>query len=469
MILLVNPPFSYGPLESTSPRCPPLGLAYIASYLENFGHKVKILDAFALNLNMKEIAEQIKRNKPEIVGITGTTSNFENIMNIASLVKSIDDNTKVIVGGPHASIMPETCFINNTIDYAVIGEGEIIAKELIDKIYSGGNVKDVKGIVFKSNGKIIKTQNHEMIKNIDSLPLPAYHLLPMKYYRPYATFDVGRRFSSMITSRGCPFSCTFCSSSAMFGHIYRTRSPKRVIEEIELLYEKYKIRHIYFQDDEFTLSNERTKKICDMINERKLDIIWECLSRVDNISKDLLVKMKKSGCVSIIYGVESGCLKTLKKIKKQISLKQAKNACKYTKNLGIQTKVSFIIGFPWESMRDIKDTIEFAKGLNADIAYFNVLTPYPNTEIYNDIKRMGLLSEFDWYKFSSHSKMPLVRTKYLTKEELTKWIGRAYLNFYLRPRFLFRNVLAFRNGINLKRNIKAGIELFNLNLSRLIT
>jgi len=473
MILLINPPFSYGQLNSASPRCPPLGLAYIAAYLEKFDYKVRVLDAFALNLTEDEVKYEIKKANPDIVGITGVTSNFHQIINISSMVKDIDNEIKVVIGGPHATIEPESCFINNSVDYAVIGEGEVTFKELVDSIIiKKRNIKTIKGIAFKLEKKIIKTPYRPFIKNLDSLPLPAYHLLPMKSYRPYATFDIGKRFSSMITSRGCPFSCAFCSSSAMFGHTYRANSPERVLTEIELLHEKYKIDHIYFQDDEFTILHSRTENICDMMMERKLNIIWECLSRTDHISKELLMKMKKAGCVSIVYGIESGCPKILGKINKNIPQKQIINACKWAKEAEIMCKISFIIGFPWESEKEIINTINFAKSLKADYANFSVLTPFSNTEIYKTIKKMKLLISNDWNRFSPYQKVPVIKTKYLNNNEITKWAGKAHLNFYLRPSFLLKKLFFFNrlyfNKTYAKRNIKAGFDLIKMNINRFI-
>lgn len=467
-ILLINPPFNYGLLDSASPRCPPLGLAYIASYLEKFAYKVKILDAFALNLSYREICERIKKFSPDIVGITGVTSNFNEMMKISEMVKTIDKKIKVIVGGPHASIMPKSCFVNGNVDYVVVGEGELTFKELVDAICNGKNTNKVKGICFKKNGKFFRTPDRPLIKDIDSLPMPAYHLLPMESYRPYAVFDVGRKFCSMVTSRGCPYSCTFCCSSALYRHIYRAHSPERVFEEIKLLYEKYGIRHIYFQDDEFTIIHKRVEKICDILIENKLDIIWECLAHPSHITKDLLVKMARAGCVDIVYGVESGCDKILKEINKKITLDQVKKVCRWTKEAGILCRVSFIIGFPYESGKEIRKTIDFAKSLDVDIAYFNVLTPYPNTKIYKIIEDENLfVKNIGWDRYTSYGKKPCVKTRYLNEKEILNWVGRAYLEFYLRPSFLIKRIRSMKNLRHVYRNVATGLSLIKMALGYL--
>ncbi len=465
-VLLIAPPFHYGRLESASPRCPPLGIAYIASYLEREGHTASILDAFALGLTEEQIRSELERARPDIVGITGVTSAFSKMRDIAKMSKEIYPDVPVIMGGPHASIMTQSCFETGNVDYAVVGEGEITTAELVGKLETGKPVHNVKGIAYlNKNGKLKLTPKRELIPNLDDLPMPAYHLLPMDAYKPYAVFDVGKKFCSMITSRGCPNFCIFCSSCALWEHKYRTHSAARVMEEMRLLYDKYGIRHFYFQDDEFTIAHHRVEKLCDMIIESKMDVIWECLARVDQMTRPLLQKMAKAGCVDILYGIESGSPKVLEKIKKRISLEQARQVCKWTKESGMWCRATFLMGLPFETKEDMRQTIDFAKSLDLDIAYFNILTPFPNTEVYRMIEEKKLFSsDADWNRWVSHGKEPVIRTESMTNKEIAEWTGRAYLEFYLRPAFLVNKLRTIKNLQHLKRTAVAGVDLVKISL-----
>lgn len=465
MILLINPPFDYGKFETASSRCPPLGLAYVAAYLEKFGHKVKILDAFVLALTYEQIQKEIEDTKPEIVGITGATTCYSMMMDIAKLVKKINPKTPVVVGGPHATIMPESCFANGCVDYVVVGEGEYTAKELFETIIAKKSVEDIAGIAYVKDGKFHATTRRPLVDNLDDLPDPAYHLLPMDAYKPYAMYDVGKKFCSMITSRGCPNFCIFCTSSALWQRRYRTHSPGRVLKLMKMLYDTYGIRHIYFQDDEFILAHDRAEKLCGLIIDSKMDMLWECLARADHVDYELLKKMKQAGCVGILYGVESGCPETLIKIKKRITIEQVINACKWTSELGMWSRATFIIGFPFEGEKEIRQTIDLAKSLDVDIVYFNILTPYPNTEVYDMVVKENLfVDNADWNRWISHGTEPVMRTKYLTNKEVAYWTGRAYMEFYMRPIYLARKFRSIKNFTQLKRNFFAGIELVKISL-----
>lgn len=457
-VLLIAPPFHYGRLESASARCPPLGLAYIASYLENAGREVKIIDAHALGLGEKQIRADVKAFHPDVIGITGVTSNFTKMRDIAGISKELYPDVPVIMGGPHASILPELCLKGGGADYVVVGEGEVTTAELVEVLESGKPVSRVRGLAYLGrDGKVKTTRKRELVGDLDELPMPAYHLLPMDAYKPYAIFDVGRKFCSMITSRGCPNMCIFCSSCVMWERRYRTHSAERVLGEMELLYDKYGVRHIYFQDDEFTIAHHRVEKLCDAIISSKMDVIWECLARVDQMTRPLLRKMARAGCVDVLYGIESGSPKTLKLINKRISLPQARRACRWTKEAGMWCRATFVIGFPFETRGDVRQTIDFAKSLDLDMAYFAILVPYPNTEVYRTIKKEGLfVHEGDWVQWGAD---PMIRTRYLTSGELAELAGRAYIEYYFRPSMILKKLASIRNWQHLKRNALSAIDL----------
>ncbi len=471
-VLFVTPPFSYGILDSLSPRSPPLGIAVLAAVLEKKRYSVKILDAFTLGITHEEIIQYIKSENPEILAIASVTANFPLAMNIFKDAKKECPSLITIYGGPHATILPETVIGNEAVDIIIIGEAEHTIQEVVESIIKKNrDLENIKGIWYKDTKKNIqKNQLRELIQNLDELPIPAYHLLPMDKYRPYAALDVGRKFSTIISSRGCTAHCTFCSSVQMNEYKWRQRSAKLVADEIELLYNQYGINHIYFQDDEFTVNHKRVLDICQEIKARELDIIWECLTRVNNIKEKVLQAMYDAGCRSIILGVECGYQEGIDRLNKYITLEQVERAVQITKKVGIEVKCSFLIGFPWEGEKEIKQTIAFAKKIDADITYFNLLNPYHKTSIFKEIEENNLFIGEDatnWEKHISHGTMPIIRTKYLTAEELSYWNGRAYFELYMRPRYILRKLRQMKNITELKRNIAAGSDLLKLSAMRI--
>lgn len=469
-ILFIAPNFSYGALDDIGPRCPPLGIAFIAGFIEQKGYNVKILDAFGLNDSIEQVSEEIKAQNPRVILVGTMTASHKEGLRIMEAAKQIDPNIVVICGGPHVTNLPESTIMKPFVDYLVINEGEITTLELLNMIFKKQHLvpADIKGIIYKENGKIIRTEKRPFIVKLDEIPMPAYHLLPMELYRAYGWLDEGRRFTTMITSRGCPFKCSFCISSKNFMHWWRPRSAEKVFEEILLLYNKYGIRHIYFQDDEFLVDHSRIKKLADLIISHKLDLIWECLSRVNHIDEDLLNDMARSGCKSVLYGIETGYEEGFRKINKPITLEMIERVVPLTQKYGIMVKVTFIIGFPWESEKEIKQTIRFAKKLDADITFINTLNPYPGSYVYQEIVDNNLFVGVgdNWEHHISHGTTPIIRTKYLTDKQLQYWSGRAYLSVYMRPKYIYKKLRQVRNFKDLKRNVFSGISLMELAVKR---
>src|SRR3989339_257831 len=464
-VLLIIPHFKYKKLDASAPICPRIGVISIAAVLEKEGFSVKVIDLPALNLSWAELKEEIVNTSASIVGLTAVTAEFPSALQILKLVKEINVSTVTIVGGPHVSIMPETAN-TESIDYIVAGEGEITAVELVKYILQKkGKLEEIKGIGYKKDGNIILTTPRPLIENLDSLPFPAYHLLQIDKYRNYATLDDGRKFATIVSSRGCPFKCIFCSSSAVFGHRWRTMSPERIFSDIKILYEKFNIRHLYFHDDEFTISKERIIKLCKLLIESKFDLKWSCLGRVNDIDEEFAKNISEAGCSAISLGIETGYPEGLKQIKKNINLEQVTNAFKLCRKYKIFTSANFMIGFPWENKKEILKTIKFARTLvpYADIFYFQTLIPYPGTEVYKVMKDENLIISNDWNDYVTHSvtgTLPVIRTRYLTNKELKSLYYYAFLWTYMNPGYLFRKIWRMKNIIHLKRNMVAGYNLF---------
>jgi len=428
-VCLISPPYNSAVKSVVGVSSPPLGLAYIASMLRQ-NHEVKIIDSNILNYTLEDVEKELQSFNPDIVGITSVTPSIYEAYKVAETAKKVNEDCTVVLGGPHATFMPkrtmEEC---KYIDVIVKGEGEETTKELIENIEKGASLNEVKGITFREENEIIDSEPRPFIKNIDEIPFPSRDLLPMHLYQVN-----GVKYTTMLTSRGCPFKCSFCSSSRLFGGYWRGRSPENVLEEMKIVYEKYRIRNIEFMDDTFTLNQERAEEICDGIIKEGWDISWGASSRVDTLSKKLVEKMKKAGCWILFLGIESGSQKILDTIGKRITLEQVKKAVKILKDAEIQVLGSFIIGFLQDTTETIKETIKFAKSLNLDYAEFSILTPYPGTPIFDYAKKNNMLLTEDWSKYTAVE--PIVKIAGASEREVKALFQKAYITFYLRPKIV---------------------------------
>ncbi len=452
-ILLVNPPW-YSEEGDISPTFS-LGIAYIAAVLRENGHKVMLIDADAEGISWKEFKKRLKNFSPDVLGITSTTSTYFSGIRAAQLGKEIGCFT--VMGGPHVSAIPhESLAKSKYLDAVCRGEGEYTMLELVEKLENGKPLDDVKGLSFRKGRKIIHNLPREPIRNLDELPFPARDLLPMKQkYRTLWGHPAGHIFSS----RGCPNTCTFCASHLVFGKAVRFRSPENVLDEIEEMVNRFGIKQFAFSDDTFTTWPRRVEQICDGIIERGLDVKWVCQARANTVNYGLLKKMKDAGCIQIDYGVESGDPEVLKKMKKNINHEQVKRAIRLTNLLGMKTFAYYIIGTPYDDLETTRKTINFAKKLGASRSYFNILVPYPGTEIYNEAKANGTLLIEDWSEF--HQEKSIIKTK-LPRWYIEKVYRRAKMELFLTEFFREVRHLRFREvwndtkrGVNfLKRKIK---------------
>lgn len=428
---------------------PPLGIAYVAATLEE-EHDVQILDTQALNLTLNEIKKSIRRFNPDIVGITCMTPTIHASLEISKLVKEISEDIITVLGGPHMSIFPKETLTYDHVDFGVVGEGEVVFPQLISALEGKKKIKNVDGLVFKNDGRIKFNPPRRYVKDLDSLPFPARHLLP---YKKYFSILADRPFTTLITSRGCPFNCAYCFKD-IFSRIMRFRSPKNVVDEIELCL-KMGIKEIWFYDDVFTLDKKRVIKICSEIVKRGLKFRWTAVTRVDLVDYEVLKKMKKAGCYRIRYGVESGSQEVLNSMKKGISLERVKKTFELTKKVGIETFAFFMLGYPTEDKEKIKKTINFALKLNPDWAMFSNTVPFPGTELLEQAYEEGLLVDKDYWK-----KFVLGKTKKRIPYRfpgLDKWVELAFKRFYFRPKFALRTLLNVRSVRQMK-NYMRGLE-----------
>jgi len=443
-VLLVEPPTATDIKKVLNTVSPPLGLAYLASVARNEGFNVKIIDSLAENLSFNELEKKIKEYDPDVVGITSTTTSIPDAYKVAEISKRINPNVITVIGGPHVTFVPELTLKESPyIDIVVRGEGEEIFKQLLHNLDKGKKLSNIRGITYRENNRIRSNPPMPLIKDIDNIPIPAFDLLPMEKYQ----FGK-KRFGVIITSRGCPFQCIFCSSSLQFGKKWRAHSVERVIEELKILHDEFKIREIEFLDDTFTLSKKRAQEICKAIIQEGLDISWSASSRVDTFDLDTAVYMKKAGAHTIYFGIESGSEKTLKFIKKGITLTQAIDAVKIAKKAKLRTLGSFIIGFPYEKEEDMRKTIRFAKFLDVDFAQFTVATPYPGTELWNIAVTKNLLLTKNWRNYTTTKVV--MKNMYVPPNRIQYLLEWAYFSFYLSPKRVIKDIVKNKGTLTFK-------------------
>jgi len=389
-----------------------------------------------LELSISQIRSEFEREQPDIIAVTSTTPTIYEAYKVVRAGKDVCPDSFTILGGPHASFLPvDTLKECSALDAVCIGEGEETMIDLAEASMERRSLSNVRGIAYRSGKKIQLNQPRPLIRDLDSIPFPARHLLPMDRYKVLGKKTI---ICHIMSSRGCPFQCIFCSPSQLYGKKYRARTAKNVVDEMEHLVSEYKPESIEFSDDEFTLNRKRVEEICDEIKSRGLDIGWACSSRVDTINRSLLKKMRRAGCFLIYYGVESGSQRILNFIKKGIRIEQIKKAIIWTKEAGIKTLGSFMIGFPDETREEIGETIKLSKNLKLDYAQFSIVTPYPGTELYQTAKRDGLLLTEDWSEYTA--ARPVMKMRNMNVEELPKIFRKAYMKFYLSPKILLRNL-----------------------------
>ena len=456
-VCLINPPRIHPKLWGKPSVFQPLDIAYVAALLEK-QHEVLIIDAptegwknleeidatkYRQGLPNKEIATRVKHWSPRVVGVTVPFSGWwKSTYELISAVKSINQDIIIVVLGLHPSARPKECLANPNVDFVVIGEPEQTMFELVGALEqkTSEGVEKVKGIGFVKNGKTVITPLRPPIEDLDSLPFPARHLLPMnKYFEAVKENplrgEIRKPWAMMITSRGCPYDCVFCTIHNVMGKKWRGRSPQNVVDEINQLVHTYKIKQIDFYDDNMTLNKKRMETICDLIVKEGLDIEWYTTNgvRADTLDENLLKKMKASGCKKIRIAPESGVQNVLDKIvKKNLNLKDVEKAVVLSKKVGIKVGCFFVIGLIGETKEDINETIRYAyklRSLGADRFYFSVAMPVYGTELYEQAKKGGFLKA----GFSDEALAgvePLIETPEFTTDDLRELCARANMINY---------------------------------------
>ncbi|MBU1164125.1 B12-binding domain-containing radical SAM protein [Patescibacteria group bacterium] len=468
-ILLINPPI-FNVIDPSLPAVlleeedpmPPLGLMYLASYLEkNSSHDVKILDCQIEKLSLEQMVQRVEEQKPDAVGITTMTFTLIDVINAINAIKKNNDDIKIILGGPHVHIYPEETAKLPGVDFVVIGEGELPLKGLLENFNDKDKLKNIKGLFFLENEQIVRTGLQDLIQNLDDLPFPARHLLPYKKYGS----AIGKRFpvTTMFTSRGCPYKCLFCDRPHL-GKSFRARSAKNVVDEMQVCTE-IGIKEIFIYDDTFGADRQRVLDICSDLIKRKLDLTWDIRTRVNTVDKEVLKALKEAGCQRIHFGVEAGTQRILNVLRKGITIEMAKKAFKLTREVGIQTLGYFMIGSPTETKEDIEKTIKLAKTLKPEFAHFTITTPYPATDLYRMGLESGVLPNDYWQEFAKNPTKdfkPLIWEENLKKDELVSLLKKAYRTFYYRPLYILKRIISVSSWGEFKAKAKVGLSLLKI-------
>jgi len=407
----------------------PISLAYLASYLETQGCLCDFLDLRLESKPEQALSERLASNRYLVVGITASTAGLDMAARAAKQVKALAPNSKTVIGGWHASALPEdTLRAFPQFDYLVHGEGEVAFTRLVQFLDGGGDPARVRGLAFRSNGEVIVNPREELITNLDQLPFPCREKLPIHRYQPTpATRNCLRLPSTgILVGRGCPYNCRFCYKG-VWGKSVRFRSPQNVLDEIQLCIDRYGIHDFRFYDDSMTFPAWDLEGFCREVIRRGLRISWNCWSRVNNVSEEKLRLMKAAGCYHIKFGIEFGTERALRLARKGATLQQAQEAVRLSRKVGIESKGSFIFGIPGETVGECRDTISFALRTAPDFATFYPFDPIPGSPFHESILKGDINPAVDM----------------LPREVTTRLADEAYRRFYLRPRFLLRRFTAF--------------------------
>jgi anaerobic magnesium-protoporphyrin IX monomethyl ester cyclase len=459
-VALVYPP--YGPVRN-EPGIktvkenygifPSLSLLYVAGILEEAGCDVLFVDAHAEELSLEQTVARLQQFGPDFVGYTLTTYLFFQSMNWIKEIRAKLD-VPVIVGGVHLSIYPRETMGYTAIDYGVTGEAERSLPDLLHALVDGVDLSRVRGITYRRPDGAVMVTPKAADCDINLAPFPARHLLDNSLY--FSFISKYKNFSCFLTSRGCPYKCIFCEQGSK---PFRARTPKNVVDELEICVNEQGIRELDFFDSSFTIRKDRVIAICDEIQRRKLDIVWAARTRVDCINDDVLRAMRSAGCTRIYYGIESGNREVLSTLKKSTSFEMYRDVIRRTRANDIHSFGYFMVGNPYEDDATVRQTIRLALSLDLDYAQFSKVTPMPATEMYTllleatgrDYWREHIEAGID-----DDIPRPLCD---MTDAEIQRWTRLAYLRFYYRPRFIARTLSRMRSREEFTRSVKTAWQM----------
>ncbi len=466
-VVLVNPPITQGQrngylgpvIKSLYFNSPPLGIAYIAGYLARENISVQIIDAAVEELTVEETVDRIRNFDASIVGMTSTSNFFVNAIELARRVKQELPKVTTVLGGSHMTSNAESAMQQDVFDIGCVGEGEITALELVRTLTDGGDLQQVKGIVFRRDGNLVFSESRPLVKDLDTLPMPARHLLPLDKYVPQPNDGPYLPKAAVISSRGCPYSCIFCDHGT-FGSHYRSFSAERIVDEMADLVNNHGVKDIAFVDSLFMISRERVSNIIAEIARRGIKVHWTCTIRANIADEEILRKMKQAGCWRVRIGIEAGDEGILKLIRKEVSLEQVRWVVTVADKLNLHPKGFFMVGHVGETHETIMKSIRLAKSLALTDITVQINTPLPGTEQWELYPQYGDLVTNDLEDFSFWE--PVFVPNGMTAAELEALHRKFYRSFYFRPIIIWRHLRMLKKVSDIKRYTRALLLLVGM-------
>ena len=453
-VLLINPPWitkDQNVWHGIKAAMPPLSLLSIAAVLEGDRFDVQVLDIHVEKLTEKEVERRVRDFSPQIIGITMMTSTAITGHRVAQISRDAAPTATIVVGGVHPDAVPVETLRNRAIDYVVHGDGEYTFHDICQQ----KSAETIQGISYRSSGEVIRNPDRPLERDLGALPPYAYHLINFDKYYPALGAYKRLPAINMLMTRGCPGKCIFCNSAET---LLRCRPAEQVVDEIINLRDTYGIREIQFYDDTFTVLKKNVFEFCRLMKERKVGVTFCCFARADCFSEQMAIALKEAGCHQVMFGVESASRDMLRVLRKDIDLDRTKSAIAIAKSVGINVRVALLFGTPGETTSTVQETIDTAVVLDPDIAIFNIITPYPGTQLYAWAEKNGLLKTKDWWDYELGTS--IIDIPSITPDELKSGYYRAFKTYYNRPKIYLRRLRAILSFTHLRDTIEAFFQIF---------
>lgn len=461
-ILLFRPP---DPMQDSAllSHTRPMNLAYLAAMLRTAGFEVSIIDYETTRFSEQHLLNLLETIRPIVAGITSTTPTINSAARLAASIKIMSPETATVIGGSHASALPEETLREfHAFDYLIFGEGEATLLDLCVKLRDGGEEGTISGLAFRNEGDVVVNSQRQLIDDLDSIPFPARDLIDYRGQTGHSSRGFSNKLLSteLFTSRGCPVGCSFCAIQATFGRSVRFRDPAFIEDEVRQMILEQQFNHVVIADDTFTLIPDRASAICEILERSSIDS-WNCDTRVNSVSLELLKTMKRCGCEKVAFGVESGCQRMLDIIGKKITVEQVENAVTWAKQAGIKhIEGNFIIGCdPSESVEELEETRKLITSLPWTFVSIAVIVPYPGTPVRDRMISQGLINKNAvWEDYVIFGKRPSWRTQHFSADQLLELQRSLTRSFYLNPAYIISRLASIRSISELNYWITAGVS-----------